>query len=124
LRRVRFRADNDLDRDIVNGLLRKRPRIDFESSVLHGVADLAVLTLAAGEGRLLVSHDVTTLPPLFARFRKIQRSPGVLLTPQRSPIGQTIELLGMIWELKGPEDRENRICLLPTLADFVIGEGT
>jgi len=32
--KVRFRADNDLDRDIVRGLLRAQPSVDFESAPL------------------------------------------------------------------------------------------
>jgi hypothetical protein len=64
---------------------------------------------------------VSTIPPLFARFRRKHHSAGVLLTPQGWPIGQTIELLALIWELTAPKDWENRICFLPTLADFVVG---
>jgi len=44
----------------------------------------------------------------------------VLLTPQGSPIGRTIELLKLIWELTEPKEWENRICFLPTLTDFVV----
>ena len=51
--RVRFRADNDLNRDIVRAVLRIRPEIDFESRQLHGLNDQAVLELAAGEGSIL-----------------------------------------------------------------------
>jgi hypothetical protein len=54
--RVRFRADNDLNRDIVRAVLRIRPEIDFESQQLHGLNDQAVLELAALEGSLLVTH--------------------------------------------------------------------
>jgi len=63
---------------------------------------------------------VSTIPPLFAQFRKKQRSAGVLLTSQSLPIGQIIELLELIWKLTEPKEWENRICFLPTLADFIV----
>ena len=84
MNKVKFRADNDLD-------------------------DETVLLLAAREGRILVSHDVSTLPPLFARFRREQHSPGVLLSPQLWPIGGTIDNLELIWELTEPEEWENAV---------------
>src|SRR5260370_10378728 len=102
--KVRFRADNDLDRDIIRGLLRKQPAIDFEANPLPGLDDPAVLQLAAEEGRVLVSHDVSTLPPVFARVRQSMRSPGVLLVPQSLPLGQSIEHLLLIWELTEPTE--------------------
>ena len=46
LMRVRFGADNDLNRDIVRAGLRIRPEIDFESRQLHGLDDQAVLELS------------------------------------------------------------------------------
>jgi hypothetical protein len=60
--RIRYRADNDLNRDIVRGLLRRRPEIEFRAEQLHGLTDQAVLELAAGEGSILVTHDVSTIP--------------------------------------------------------------
>ena len=56
-------------RDIVRGLLRRRPEIDFEAGELHGLTDRAVLELAAREGRLLVTHDIRTIPALYASLR-------------------------------------------------------
>jgi hypothetical protein len=44
--KIGFRADNDLDRDIVRGLLRLEPNIDFEAEPLNGLDDDAVLLIA------------------------------------------------------------------------------
>ena len=117
---LKFRADNDLDRDIVRGVLRRRPAIDFEFGPLAGLDDESVLCLAAQEGRILVSHDISTIPPLFARFRQSQLSPGVLLVPQQFPLIRSIESLELIWDLTEPLEWANRICYLPTLEDFVL----
>jgi hypothetical protein len=116
--RVRFRADHDLDRDIVRGLLRIQSEIDFEAESLKALDDESVLRLTAGEGRVLVSHDVSTIPPLFFRLRGTRELPGVILIPQSFPIGQTIERLHMVWTVTESAEWPNRICYLPTLADF------
>ena len=47
--KVGFRADNDLDRDIVRGLLRLEPNIDFEAEPLNGLDDEAVFSIALGK---------------------------------------------------------------------------
>jgi hypothetical protein len=118
--KVRFRADHDLDRDIVRGLVRVRAEIDFEAEPLKGLDDESVLGLACGEGRILVSHDISTIPPLFFRLRETRELPGVILTPQSFPIGQAIEALRMVWMLTDSFEWPDRICYLPTLADFIL----
>jgi hypothetical protein len=50
-------CDNDLDRSIVDGL---------------------GLKMTAAENRILVTHDVSSMPVAFARFRQAGHSPGVL----------------------------------------------
>jgi hypothetical protein len=116
--KVKFQADNDLRRAIVRGVLRRQPRIDFRHAPLAGVDDLTVLHLATQESRLLVSHDVTTMPVVFAEYRRTRHSPGVLLVPQVWPLADTIEQLVVVWDVSEAEEWVDRICYLPTLADF------
>lgn len=118
--KVKFQADNDLDRTIVRGVLRRRPLMSFQSQPLNEMDDLAVLSLAAQEDRILVSHDVSTMPRAFAEYRRANHSPGVLLVPQDSALPDTIEQLLLIWELSEAAEWRDRICYLPTLADFVV----
>jgi hypothetical protein len=50
---------------IIAGLRRREPTIDFRTADdvgLAGLNDATVLAIAADEGRLLVSHDVSTMP--------------------------------------------------------------
>jgi hypothetical protein len=117
--RVKLQADQDLDRSIVRGLLRRQSQVDFRAAPLEGIDDLAVLGLAAADERILVSHDVSTMPTAFRQFRQSARSPGVLLVPQGWPLEQTIQNLLLIWELSEAAEWENRICYLPTLAEFL-----
>ena len=94
------------------------PSADFQSDPLDGVGDLAILHLAARTGRIVVSHDVSTMPRAFAEYRRTGRSPGVLLTPQLWPLADTIEHLVLVWELTEASEWQDRICYLPTFADF------
>jgi len=50
---------------------------------LESVPDPEVLTLAATEGRILVSHDFQTMPQHFGDFLQAHGfTPGVILVPQ------------------------------------------
>ena len=71
--KVRFLADADLNKAIVSGVLRREPSLDFltaQKGGLRGMNDPEVLTLAAEQQRVLVSHDVSTMPAHFRAFRK------------------------------------------------------
>jgi hypothetical protein len=62
---IRFQADNDLKRIIVDATLRLAPRIDFQTAQaarLDNLDDEAVLRLVASQSRILVSHDKRTMP--------------------------------------------------------------
>jgi hypothetical protein len=99
---IRFQADNDLKRIIVDATLRREPRIDFQTAQAARLDDLddeAVLRLAASQSRILVSHDKRTMPKALASFIALGgRSQGVLLViPQNAPIREIVEALVLIW---------------------------
>ncbi len=114
---IRFLADADLNEGIVTGCLRREPAMDFLSANeanLEGVPDPEVLALAAAENRILVSHDVRTMPTHFGRFLQARRSsPGVLLVPQRLPVADAIEELVLIWAASDAQEWANRIVVVP-----------
>ena len=64
--KVRFQADADFNHIIRRALLRREPAVDFQTAHaadLAGLEDPDVLAIAARDDRLLVSHDVKTMPP-------------------------------------------------------------
>lgn len=70
-RQVRFLADASLHYAIVAGCARREPAIDFLSARaanLCAISDPDVLAIAAGLGRILVTHDFRTMPKHFAEF--------------------------------------------------------
>ena len=115
--KIRFLADADLNRAIVIGVLRREPSIDFltaQAAGLRGMSDLDVLELAADGQRMIISHDVGTMPAHFRTFRNAgKRSPGMFLIPQSLDVGTAIEELVLIWFASEASDWENRLVWLP-----------
>lgn len=114
--KIRFQADADLNEDLVRGLRRREPTIDFKTASDAGLRDLSdeqVLGVAARDARVLVSHDHRTMPRCFADFIPTQTSPGVLIVRQTIPTVVAIEELLLIWSASETDEWTNRICLLP-----------
>jgi predicted nuclease of predicted toxin-antitoxin system len=67
---IRYQADNDLKRIIVDATLRRERSIDFQTAQVAGLDDLddeLVLRRASEQGRILVSHDKRTMPRAWRR---------------------------------------------------------
>ncbi|BAY13486.1 DUF5615 family PIN-like protein [Calothrix sp. NIES-2098] len=113
---IRFQADADFNQNIVSGVLRREPKIDFQTALvtdLEGLQDIEVLDIAAKEGRILVSHDRRTMPFHFAEYIATQTSAGVLIISQDLPIQEAINSLILIWAASDAQEWINRIVFLP-----------
>ena len=96
---VRFQADADLNVEIVAGVLRREPSIDFQTAdeaSLHRLPDPEILALAAQESRILVTHDRRTMPRHFADFILRHSSPGVFIIAQTVSVRVAIEELLLV----------------------------
>lgn len=106
--KVRFQADNDFDRRVITGLLRKEPAIDFQTAQearLDGVPDPLVLRRAADEERVVVTHDVATMRTHFLRvLASGAHSSGLIVLPQSTPIGRAIDGLLHVWTNETAEE--------------------
>jgi predicted nuclease of predicted toxin-antitoxin system len=114
--KVRFQADADLNEDIVAGVVRREPGIDFQTADeanLRGLPDPQVLALAAQENRILVTHDRRTMPRHFADFIGTQKSFGVVIIAQKVNVSVAIEELVLIWAASDAEEWLNLIVDLP-----------
>ena len=112
----RFQADADLNEDIVTGVLRRAPEIDFQTATeagLQGVKDENVLEIASLEERILVSHDRKTMPKYFAEFISQNQSAGVIIVSKKLEISLVIEQLILIWAASEAEEYVNSIRQLP-----------
>jgi hypothetical protein len=114
--KVRFQADADLNQFILIATVRCEPSIDFQGALAAGLAGLSdrdVLAKAAGEGRLLLTHDQKTMPRHFSDFISSVTSPGLIIIPQHLPIASVVEDLVLIWLVTEAGEWESRICFLP-----------
>lgn len=114
--RPRFQADADLNETIVLATLRQEPSIDFQTATIGGIRglpDLEVLALAASLGRVLVTHDLKTMPRHFADFIAGAPSSGVLLVPQYLPVSVVSEQILLIWSATDSSEWRNRLFYLP-----------
>jgi hypothetical protein len=74
------------------------------------MSDPEVLALAAEQQRILVSHDVGTMPAHFFRFTNAgKHSCGVFLVSQSLDVGTAIEELLLIWLASEAVEWENRL---------------
>jgi hypothetical protein len=114
--KLRFQADADLNEDIVKGVLRREPRIDFRTATsagLRGLSDLEVLALAAEEGRILVSHDRKTMPRTFGKFIQNKTSPELFLISQKADLLIANESVVFAWIASDHEEWINRMVAIP-----------
>jgi hypothetical protein len=114
--KITFQADADFNQTIITALQRRAPAIDFQTADearIRGLPDPEVLTVAARDGRILVSHDHHTMPVHFATFVATQHSPGVFLLSQEIPIRIAVEELLVIWEASEAEEWFDTLQYLP-----------
>lgn len=114
--KIRFQGDEDFNQAIISGLRRLEPSIDFQTAEiagLRGLPDFDVLTHAAQEERVLVSHDRRTMPIHFAEFIQTQASSGLIIIAQNVSIRNAIDALLLHWAATEAEESKNRIVDLP-----------
>ncbi|HEX8197125.1 MAG TPA: DUF5615 family PIN-like protein [Pyrinomonadaceae bacterium] len=114
--KVRYLADSNLNADIVNGVIRRAPEIDFltaNEANLTGIEDPEVLAIAAQEKRILITHDRKTMPQYFGEFIQNQESAGIFIVSQNADVAVIIENLILIWAASEAEEYINSIRTLP-----------
>lgn len=114
---LRLATDENFNGDIVRGLLRRAPHLDLvriQDVGLSGADDATVLEWAAQEGRVLLTHDVTTLTHYaYERVRAGKPMPGVFEISRHVPIGRAIEDLLLLAECSLENEWEGQVRYLP-----------
>ena len=87
-------ADENFNGSLIRGLVRRQPEIDLvrvQDVGLSGADDHAVLAWAAHAGRVLLTHDQTTVPKYaYERIEAGLPMPGVFVGDTHLPIQQAI----------------------------------
>ena len=114
---LRLAADENFNNAIIRGLLRRKPDLDIiriQDVGLSGVDDPVVLEWAAKEGRVLLTHDVTTMTHYaYERVRAGKSMPGVFEVSSAVPVGTAIEDILLLAEYSFEGEWEGQIRYLP-----------
>jgi hypothetical protein len=114
---LRFLTDQNFDNRILRGLIRLRHELDavrVQNIGLSEAEDPVLLQWAAQNGRIVLTHDVSTMAAYaYRRVATGERMPGVFEIPRSLPIGRAIEDLILIIECSEDGDWEGRVIYLP-----------
>jgi hypothetical protein len=114
---LRLVSDENFNGDLVRGLFRRHPELELVRVQEVGLMqrpDADILEWAASQGRVLLSHDVSSVPPAaHQRVRDGKPMPGVFIVPDRMPIGQAInEILFLSLDVEDDEWKD-QVLFLP-----------
>jgi len=114
---LRLATDEDFNNRIVRGLLRRQPDLDIlrvQDAGLAGRDDKEVLAWAASEGRILITHDVTTMKQAaYDRIAAGLPMPGVFEISQDVPIGRALEDILLLVLCSDQDEWQGQLIFLP-----------
>jgi hypothetical protein len=92
---VKWLADENLDNAIVRGLLRRSYGFDLvraqDVPEISGEADTVMLEWATRNGRVVLTHDVSTMIPAMREQLIVSRCAPIVFVPDSLAVGQAIE---------------------------------
>jgi hypothetical protein len=113
----RLLIDENFDQRILRGLRLRLPQLDFlivQRAGMSGLSDPALLDWAATQGRIIITHDVSTITAYAnERMKQGLLMPGVVIVPDDLEIGRAIADLELIIECATAVDLANQIQFLP-----------
>ena len=114
---LRLLIDQDLDHDILRGVIRRIAQLDALTAFEIGMSratDAQLLTWAAREGRIIVTHDRTTMPTRAANLMgEGENIAGLFVVLRRLPLHQVIEDLELMITCSENDEWVNVIRYLP-----------
>jgi hypothetical protein len=114
---LRWLADENFNNDIVRALFRANRDLDIvraQDVGLSGTADETLLAWAAGQNRILLTHDVSTITAhAYRRVMKGDRMPGVFEVNHRVPVRTAVADILLLSECSNPGEWEGQVRYLP-----------
>jgi hypothetical protein len=114
---LRLLADENFRNNIVRGLIRLVPTLDVtrvQDEGLSGADDPSVLAWAADNNRIVLTHDLETMPVFaFERVSKGQKMPGMFYIPHQFPAGSAIREVQLVVECSQPDEWIDTVLYLP-----------
>jgi hypothetical protein len=114
---MKFLADENLNGDILSGLLRQNPAIEIirvQDTDLAGASDPVLLEHAAQMGAIIITHDAKTLPKYaFERVEAGLSMPGVIEVRRNVSFAEAIADLSFLIAAGEASDFENQVRYVP-----------
>lgn len=109
-------ADENFNNTVLRGIMRRIPDADIvriQDVGLSGAND-PTLAWAAEQGRVLLTHDVSTMTRYaYEQVEAGHEMPGVFEVPRQVPIGQAIEDIVLLIETSLEGEWEGQVRYLP-----------
>jgi hypothetical protein len=110
-------SDHNFNARILRGLRRRLSSLDVVTALDAGLAsvdDPDLLEWAATQDRILLTHDVNTIPGFaYMRVQNGVSMPGVFLVPKSMAIGQAIDDLELAVQALSPDDCKDLVTYFP-----------
>lgn len=114
---LRWLADENLNNDILRALFRASHDLDIvraQDVGLTGSDDETLLAWAAGQKRVLLTHDVSTITAhAYRRVMKGEPMPGVFEIDRRIPIRVVIDDIILLSQCSNSDEWEGQVRYLP-----------
>jgi predicted nuclease of predicted toxin-antitoxin system len=114
---LRLLTDENFNHRILRALRLRVQSLDYvtvQSEGLTSSTDEQLLEWAANNNRVIVTHDVRTMPDHAAtRLAKQLGMPGLIIVPNKLELGQATDELQIIIECAGAADLKDGIYFLP-----------
>lgn len=114
---LRLLMDENFNQRILRGLRLRLPALNaviVQETAMQGLKDPPLPQEAAVLQRVLVTHDLKTIPRYaYERVAAGEPMPGIIAIPDDLPIGQVIEQLHIVVECLEENELENQVLYLP-----------
>ena len=114
---LKFLADENFDASILRGLLRRNAILDIVRVQDHGLSqteDRIILEWAAQNDRIVLTHDLRTMPDFaYQRIAEQQKMPGLVVMRPDIRVGEAIDDILLITDCLTPEELANGVIRLP-----------
>lgn len=114
---IRLLADENFDNHVLRALRRENVDVDIvrvQDIEIYQADDPRVLEWAASEGRILLTHDVRTMPHYaYERVRDNLPMLGIIAVHRSAPIGKVIEDLLIALAASKEGEFEGQVVYIP-----------
>lgn len=114
---VKILADQNFNGNILRGLKNRLSDLDCLATYEIGMQkykDYEILTFAAEENRIILTHDAKTFPTYaYEKIANGEKMTGVIIVSDKCPIGQAIVEIEIALICNSESEWENNVTRIP-----------